>query len=140
MANKQGRKIGTKNAGRPLRFKTPIELQRAVDGYFNQCKQENKKPMLTALYNYLNCWHGYFQELVQAHPNFSNTIKRTIARMAEVYEIGTSNKTTIPALGIFMLKNCGYTDRVEVSATVSGSIGLADMAKEAQAIKRKQAN
>jgi hypothetical protein len=129
---------GNANSGRDRKFKQPMDLQRAVDAYFDDCKKNDKRPMLTALYNFLGCWHGYFQELTAEKPIFSKVVKRTIARMAEEYETRTDNRTTIPALGIFMLKNCGYTDRVEVNASITDNSSLGDLAKAVRDKRAKQ--
>ena len=122
--------------GRPGKYRTAKQLQYWVDLFFKDCEKNAKRPKLTALYNYLGVWNGYFNERGE---EFVRIIKKSTAIIAGFYEDALDNKQTIPALGIFMLKNCGYADRVDITANVSSSMSLADMAKEARSQKAKQA-
>lgn len=123
-----------RNAGRPAKYQTDKQLRFWVDQYFKKCKDEDKRPKLTGLYKFLGVWPGYFQEVADdKKAGFSKIIRKATATIAEFYEDAIDDNTTKPALGIFMLKNCGYTDRVEVNANVSPDISLSDMARQARA-------
>ena len=113
-----------KRRGRPLgttKFKTPKELQEAVDKYFDTEKQPTLAGLAyhigidrQTLYNYKN------------RDNFFDIIKKATDKVASVYEgrlIYNNNSTGV----IFALKNMGWTDRHELE--VSGNrikVGLDD--------------
>lgn len=126
--------------GRPPKYRTAKQLQYWVDLFFKDCDKNKKRPKLTGLYKFLNVWPGYFQEVSDDKSvEFSKIVKLATVKIASYYEDAIDDKQTCPALGIFMLKNCGYADRIEVNANVSSSMSLADMAKEARSQKAKQA-
>jgi hypothetical protein len=122
--------------GRPRKvrkWRDPAGLKRAIDAYFSECEATGKTPYLTSLHLSLGVWNGYFARLIADDDRYSHVVKSMYERMAEQYEINTSIKKMIPALGIFMLKNCSYADRVDLNANVSSVLSLADLAKEARA-------
>ena len=126
--------------GRPPKYRTVKQLQYKVDMYFRDCIKLQKRPKLTGLYSFLGVWPGYFQEVAEdKQADFSKVIRHATIKIAEFYEDAVDNKQTCPALGIFMLKNCGFSDNVNITANVSSSMSLADMAKEARSQKAKQA-
>ena len=88
----------------------------------------------------MGIWPGYFGQVADdKQAEFSLVIKEAQAKIAKSYEDALDDKQTPPALGIFMLKNCGYTDRVEVNANITADDNLADLAKAARGLKPKQA-
>jgi hypothetical protein len=123
--------------GRPFTWKTPARLSASIDQYFTNCKESGELPRLTSLHIHLGVWRGYLNELAETRPEFVRVVKKMYERMAEAYERDTGTKKVIPALGIFMLKNCGYTDRIEVTANVSG-LSLVDLAREARAEQQRR--
>lgn len=136
MAAPKGNKFAMGNkGGRPGHFKTPNQLENWVNLFFSNCEKEGKRPKLTAMYNFLGVWNGYFNEKGE---EFVRVIKMATAKIAGFYEDALDDKQTIPALGIFMLKNCGYADRIEVNANISDTSSLADLAKAVRDKHAKQ--
>jgi len=123
-------------SGRKLKIKTPLQLEKMVNAFLLKCKQENTIPYLTALYNSLGFYHSYFQDLANTHPVFLPAVKKMQSRMAEEYEKAMGSKRLSPAHSIFMLKNCGFVDKIDVQANVSGSFSLADLARDARCAKK----
>lgn len=125
------------------KYKTKVknisELSKKADIYFSQCKNDNKIPYLTGFYVFLGISHSYFYDWIQRKPGDSEAIKAIWMKFASEYEGNMGDRKLMPAHAIFMLKNCGFSDNISVNATVSGSVGLADMAKEARNQKSKQA-
>lgn len=135
----RGRVRGLNSVGRPAKFKTVEELTEKVEEYFAERNKQKKRPTLTSMYVYIGAWHGYFNELVVSKPEFSGIVKLIISKISENYEDGTNDGSVKPALGIFMLKNCGYADKMDINANVSTETSLAELAKQAQN-KRKNKN
>jgi hypothetical protein len=135
MAGKKGMKSGRKKI---TYWRTPAQLWNVAMEYFDECKAEKKQPLLTALYLRLGVWHGYFTELEAEKPIFRKTIKKIITTSANFYESGVNNKQVNTAIGIFMLKNCGYADRLEVQANITSSFSLAELAKDARGAKKNK--
>lgn len=99
-------------AGRPLKFKTPEELEKAITDYFNMCEKKNK-PMTYAglalaigidrqtLYNYEKR-DEYFDTIKKARDIVGAYVEE------QMFIRGTSGV-------IFYAKNYGYTDRQELA-------------------------
>lgn len=125
--------------GRPPKYRTEKQLQYRVDLYFKDCEKNEKRPKLTGMYSFLGIWPGYFQEVAEdKREGFSKIIRHATVKISEYYENAIDNKQTCPALGIFMLKNCGYADKVDINANITDNQSLADMAKQARTRKQKQ--
>lgn len=102
--------------GRPLKFKTPEELQQKVDEYFAWC-ETNKKPETIARLAY---WLGVDRQTIynyEKRDGFFDIIKRARERILAGLEeaLYTEGKTG----QIFLAKNYGYTDRHEIDANLS---------------------
>ena len=125
--------------GRPPKYKTVKQLKYWVDLFFKDCDKNNKRPKLTGLYRFLNVWPGYFSSSTNENgEEFNKVIKEATVKIASFYENAIDDKGTSPALGIFMLKNCGYTDRVEVNANINETSNLADLARAVRDKRAKQ--
>jgi len=125
--------------GRPPKIKGIQDLDNKVKEYLIECERDKKIPYLTGFYVFLGVWHGYFCDLLQAKPEYSKSIKKMWNQFAYSYEENMGAKKLTPAHAIFMLKNCGYVDRVEVNANITDNQSLSDLAKMAKNIKAKQA-
>ena len=121
-------------AGKPRKYKTKEELEAKIDEYFNQCEPEYAKdeeceiivtkqgpiiknlnaPSLTGLALYL----GYAsRQSIYDNENieeYSYTIKRSKMKVEEWLYQHSVDGTMPPAVGIFLLKNFGWTDKQEI--------------------------
>lgn len=101
--------------GRPLKFKTPEELQKKIDAYFNETKEEEL--MITGLAVYLDTSRETLMNY-EKKDEFFDTIKKAKAKIEMAYEkrgLKVGN-----AFDIFRLKNMGWTDRHETDLTTKG--------------------
>lgn len=116
--------------GRPLKFKTAIELEKQIDKYFEKCvdeilRDEEGRPLvnksgIVAVISHpptvagLALWLGFEDRRsmydYKDRPEFSHTIKKAILRIEENAENALiSGKASTGA--IFWLKNHGWTDK-----------------------------
>ncbi|MDU7067127.1 MAG: terminase small subunit [Clostridium perfringens] len=117
-------------AGRPLKFKSPEELQTKIDAYYEWAKENKKHITITGLAWFLDTnrqtllrYEEEDSELLKSvsedvRQAFRDTVKRAKARVEMEYEESLYNKNS--AVGaIFTLKNnYGYVDKQEVSQKV----------------------
>jgi hypothetical protein len=115
--------------GRPAKFKTPEEMQAAIDEYFLDCPDTYDVivggeigmvtvpcPTLTGLALYLGFCDRYSMYDYEEREEFSHTIKRARAIMVRIYESEVRfGRNTAGA--IFMLKNFGYSDKQELEVS-----------------------
>ena len=113
-------------AGRPPKYKTPEEMQVAIDAYFDDCPDKTQCivggevgvievpcPTITGLALYLGFCDRCSMYDYQNNPEFSHTIKEARSRMELEYEKDLRyGKNTSGS--IFALKNFGWTDRQQV--------------------------
>lgn len=122
------------NTGRPRIIETPEEMEEQVDAYFDFVKAKKEPATITGLALYLGfasrqSFYDYEQK-----PEFSYTIKRARSRIEECYEKALHSRNPIGA--IFALKNFGWTDKTEVTATnFNTDVTVEPTAEEAQRIK-----
>jgi hypothetical protein len=125
--------------GRPPKYKTVKQLKYWVDLYFKDCEKNKKRPKLTGMNEFLGVWPGYFTDSSNENgAEFTKIIRGAQAKIAGFYENAIDDKQTCPALGIFMLKNCGYADRVEVNANITDNSSLGDLSKAVRDKRAKQ--
>ncbi len=105
----------TQSFGRPLKFAEPADLQKAVDLYF-ETKTE-KEWTITGLANWLDVDRHFLQEY-GARKDFSHIIKRALSRVEEKYE--KNMQLNNPTGSIFVLKNMGWTDKMQTDITSAG--------------------
>lgn len=112
--------------GRPLKFKSPEELQKKIDEYYQWAK-DNKKHLTISglawyldtnrqtLLNYENEDSNLFNSLEDSVKcAFIDAIKRAKARIEMEYEEGLYHKESVVGT-IFTLKNnYGYVDKQEI--------------------------
>ncbi|XZL56609.1 terminase small subunit (plasmid) [Clostridium perfringens] len=116
--------------GRPLKFKSPEELQNKIDAYYEWAKENKKHITITGLAWFLDTnrqtllrYEEDDSELLKSvsedvRQAFRDTVKRAKARIEMEYEESLYNKNS--AVGaIFTLKNnYNYVDKQEVSQKV----------------------
>lgn len=121
--------MAKKKGGRPLKFKTPEELEKRIEEYFKYAKDNMEVPTVSGLAWYLGtnrqCLLRYQEEdnnLLKSVPDdvkgmFRDTVKQAKARIEAGYEQALFNKNS--AVGaIFTLKNnYGWVDKQEVEQT-----------------------
>jgi hypothetical protein len=101
--------------GRPLKFKSPEELQQKIDEFFD------KTPLLEQTVTGLALHLDTFRDVLcdyQEKDEFSNTIKRAKLRIEHAYEKRGMEKGG--AFDIFRLKNMGWVDKHETDLTSKG--------------------
>lgn len=121
--------MAKKKGGRPLKFKTPEELEKRIEEYFKYAKDNMEVPTVSGLAWYLGtnrqCLLRYQEEdddLLRSVPDdvkcmFRDTVKQAKARIEAGYEQALFSKNS--AVGaIFTLKNnYGWVDKQEVEQT-----------------------
>jgi hypothetical protein len=63
---------------------------------------------------------------------FSKSIKAAKLKVANYCENNTTKGKIAPAVGIFLMKNHGFTDKSEIDLKHSGSVSLSSLANEAK--------
>lgn len=121
--------MAKKKGGRPLKFKTPEELEKRIEEYFKYAKDNMEVPTVSGLAWFLGtnrqCLLRYQEEdndLLKSVPDdvkgmFRDTVKQAKARIEAGYEQALFSKNS--AVGaIFTLKNnYGWVDKQEVEQT-----------------------
>ncbi|WP_308779630.1 terminase small subunit [uncultured Clostridium sp.] len=121
--------MAKKKGGRPLKFKTPEELEKRIEEYFKYAKDNMEVPTVSGLAWFLGtnrqCLLRYQEEdndLLKSVPDdvkgmFRDTVKQAKARIEAGYEQALFSKNS--AVGaIFTLKNnYGWVDKQEVERT-----------------------
>lgn len=123
MANPTG--IRHKNpVGRPLKFKTPEELEKKCKEYFDITPTE--EVTITGLALHLDTDRITLMQY-EKRDEFTNTVKRAKLAVEHAYEMDLRAKGR--AGDIFALKNFNWTDKQEIdmNANVTTSDLLADM-------------
>ena len=102
--------------GRPLKYKTNEELQKAIDNYFKMCDKKEKPYTITGLGLAIGLDRRQLLEYGEKDV-FNNTIKLAKERV-HAYAEEHLYKSGIAAGVIFNLKNnFGWKDKTEVEAT-----------------------
>ena len=94
--------------GRPAKYKTPKELDKAIGEYFSSLiteEEDAKHPTITGLALYLGFADRSSLYNYEKHEEFSYTIKRAITTIEELYEGQLMNGRGNTAGVIFWLKN-----------------------------------
>lgn len=116
-------------SGRPLKFRTPEELEEKIEGYFKWAEENKKHITVTGLAWYLDTNRqtliNYQDENCELFKTvedsvkraFFDAIKRAKARIEMEYEESLYHKESVVG-GIFTLKNnYGYVDKQEIEQT-----------------------
>ena len=140
------------NPGQPPIFDTPEAMQLKIDEYFEYMEpkilkddkgqvltdrngkpvyEKYKKPSVVGLALYLG--YASRQSLYDNDKGeFSYIIKRAKARIEEKVLMNTSEGDVPTALGIFLLKQFGYTDKQEIQHSGEMSIGRPPSLEDAE--------
>jgi len=118
--------------GRPPKYKSPAELQKKVDEYFEigvptktvmvkDKPVEIQTPTITGMVLYLGfCDRASFYDY-EKNKEFSHTLKKARARIEQHYEeLVASGVTSV----IFLLKNFGWRDTLDIDQNVTVSDGI----------------
>lgn len=104
-------------AGRPAVYKTPEELETAIQEYFD-AQEANKAPItITGLAYHLGFESRQSIYDYKERPEYSYILKRATFYVESQYEAKLSGTT--PTGSIFALKNMGWKDKVETGFTDS---------------------
>lgn len=131
--------------GRPLKFRTAVELQRKIDAYFDKCDEENKPYSIEQLATSIGIARQTLWEY-QGRDKFADAIKMAKQRIAgNVEQIMLSGKAQAGC--IFWLKNHGWSDKQEIEVNDISKLSkdeLIDKVKSLASIvpvrPKKQAN
>jgi hypothetical protein len=99
-------------AGRPLKFKTPEELELKANEYFADCIANDEPILITGLAYHLETTRELLCNY-EDRDEFHDTIKRIKLRCA-MYAEKNAYVGKNPSGAIFMLKNYGFTDKQEI--------------------------
>jgi hypothetical protein len=97
--------IEKRSGGRPLKYHLE-ELNQRIDEYFSITPTDEQ--MITGLALHLGTTRQLLCEYAARNDGYGDTIKRAKARVEMAYE---KNAPKSPILGIFKLKNMGWTDQ-----------------------------
>lgn len=121
------------SAGRPALFKSPEDLQDAIQAYFEFCKPKiedgelkslGENVTITGLALYLGFESRQSFYDYEKHEEYSYIIKKARLQVENGYEKNLYSKN--PAGSIFALKNMGWTDKQEIDQKTehSGTVGF----------------
>jgi len=104
--------------GRPLKFKTPEEIQQKADKYFKDCGEKEKPITITGLALALETSRETLINY-EKKDEFFDVIKK-VKLVCENYAEDRMFQARNPAGPIFALKNYGWRDRQETDITTGG--------------------
>ena len=110
--------------GRPCKFNSVEEMQKAIDEYFNYC-DENKKPYTVSGLAYALDTNRQTLLDYQGKEEFTDTIKRAKNKIERFNEELLYSKD-VPTVGvIFNLKNnYDWKDKQEIEADVNNDVTI----------------
>lgn len=116
--------------GKPLTFKTPEELQVAIEDYFQKCDSEGRPLSVTGLVEHIGLGSRKVLIDYENRPDYRHTVKRAKLIIEDYYEQQLL-KSENPIGVIFNLKNnFGWQDKFSVqhkrNRTGSGKSTLAE--------------
>lgn len=105
-------------AGRPLKYKTPEEMQQAIDEWFESFKAaEGLYPTMSGLAYHLGFSDRQSLYDYKGREKFSCTIKRALLRIEMLHENNLFGNSTTGS--IFWLKNRDWKDKHETDLNVN---------------------
>lgn len=107
--------------GKPLKFQTPDDLQKAVDAYFARCKENDEPLTITGLALALDTTRETLMDY-EAKDDYSDTIKRAKLKIEHAYELRNIKRGN--AGDIFALKNFGWKDKTENEVNIAGNVNI----------------
>jgi Ni,Fe-hydrogenase I large subunit len=112
--------------GRPLKFQSVQDMQVLIDNYFDETPREEWT--ITGLALALDMHRADLMRY-QNMEEFTHTIKKAKTRIENAYEIDLKKHGRVGT--IFILKNFGWTDKQEVSHSISNDLLVDDGFDEA---------
>jgi hypothetical protein len=112
----------SKQVGRPPKFKTPEEMQEAIDAYYAECKERNAPLTMTGLSIALGFEsRSSLVDYKKRDDAFSHTIKKARQEVERAVEERMLSSSGVVAGVIFNAKNnFGWRDRTEQDITSGG--------------------
>ena len=109
------------SGGRPLKYATPAKLQKAITAYFADCRASGEIPRVTELALALG---GSRQTLVNYanRPKYAAIVETAKARCEDALLAAARDGRIPVALGIFELKNFGWSDKHEVAVDAAVTV------------------
>ena len=105
--------------GRPPKFESPEDMEVLINDYFksleyidNDGHPQTQQPTITGLALHLGFCSRQSMYDYKANPKFSYTIKHALMLVENGYEKAACGKN--PTGPIFVLKNMGWSDKVEI--------------------------
>ena len=110
--------------GRPCKFETVEQLQKAIDEYFDYCDENNKPYTVSGLAYALDTTRRTLLDY-QENEEFSHTIKKAKAKIEQFNEELLYSKD-VPTVGvIFNLKNnYEWKDKQEIDADLTSDVTI----------------
>jgi hypothetical protein len=108
-------------AGRPPKYKTPEEMQIAIDKYFLGCEANNVPYTITGLAYALDMTRDQLIKY-ERKDAFTDTIKKAKLKVENGYELRLIASGR--AGDIFALKQFGWSDKQEVDQNVKGEMSI----------------
>lgn len=109
-------------AGRPLKFKTPEELEEKINEYFSKCEAKGERPFISELAYYLDTTRETLSDYREKDA-YSDSIKKAKQRCEIELEKNLIEGKVNPTGTIFNLKNnYGWRDRTEVENEHKGEM------------------
>ena len=99
--------------GRPAKYKTPQEIEDAVELYF----EENDKPTISGLALFLGFESRQSFYDMEKKSEFTYSIKKARLKIESIYESALHSGNCTGA--IFALKNFGWSDKQEIDHNVN---------------------
>jgi len=99
--------------GRPLKFKTAAGLQKAIDAYFDKCKEEHLPPTITGLALHLDTTRQTLMDY-EYRDAFTDTVKKAKLRCENYAEIQLFKGSNVAGVIFNMKNNYGWKDKREV--------------------------
>lgn len=96
--------------GKAVKFKSVKELERLIEGYFEECERTNEPLTITGLALFLDTTRKTLMEY-QRKDKFADTIKRAKLRVENAYEKRLINRGN--SGDIFALKQFGWRDKFD---------------------------
>ena len=97
--------------GRPLKYKTVEELEKAIDAYFEERYEKAVPPTVSCLALYLGFAERQSIYDYKEKPEFSYTINKAITRIEDYAERTILNNDGSATGAIFWLKNHRWADK-----------------------------
>jgi len=124
MAAPKGNKYALgNNGGRPPVFKSPADLEKKINEYFEYCSDSDVIITICGLALYLGFYDRHsLYDYQEKREEFYPIIKRARLTVEEYYESRLSGTT--PTGAIFALKNMGWKDTHEIEGDIKGEITI----------------